>query len=246
MLTPKANLNSLPLMQTNPPLAQQVICDKPRFAAKRPLKLAKGGFSLIEVVLALGVISFAFVALFGLLPVGLNTFNNSIDSTMEAQIAESVMSQLKQDKFSTLATDFNDTNGGVNSGGLPSFFKQPNTTPYLLPATGFFYDDQGNFLGLVQSSPPSGTVNPISTPPSTWNVIYTAGVQVYYDALSASSSTTTPPFNVSPTSPNGTIVSTSYNSNTPQSMATVVITVRKFSTPNVARIYTGYIENNGL
>jgi len=237
-------------MQKNSFPSQQIMCNElcrmhgrsRRFSSG----LQKGGFSLIEVVLALGVVSFAFVALFGLLPVGLNAFNNSIDSTVESQIAESVMTQLRQEKFSQLYGSFNDSAQSTNtSSGQPSFYK-PTTVSYQIPSTGFFYDDQGNFLGLVQQNPPAGTLNPISSPVSTWNTIYTAGVQVYYDPWVASAgSVSAPPFNIQPTN---TIIAsgTSVNPITPQPMATVVITVRKVSSPNVARIYTGYIVNNGL
>jgi len=40
---------------------------------------ALAGFSLIEVVLALGVVAFVLVALLGLLPIGLNTNRDSLE-----------------------------------------------------------------------------------------------------------------------------------------------------------------------
>lgn len=45
------------------------------------LRSTKFGFSLIEVTLSIGIIAFAFVALFGLLPTGMQTFRASVDTT---------------------------------------------------------------------------------------------------------------------------------------------------------------------
>ena len=200
-----------------------------------------GGFSLIEVVLALGVVTFAFVALFGMLPVGLNAFNNSIDATMEAQIAQSVMSQLRQAKFSQLGILYNDTQAGLYSSpaGAPSFYKS-YTTRFAPPQPGWFYDDQGNAATI------SGTtaVNPVNTPVNTANsnYIYSAGVQVYYNTWNISQGATAP-FGQQP---EGSSASTTFNASAPQPAATVIITISKSSAPNVARIYTGYISNNGF
>ena len=46
------------------------------------------GFSLIEVTLAIGIIAFAFVALFGLLPTGMQTFRASVDATNDVTILQ--------------------------------------------------------------------------------------------------------------------------------------------------------------
>jgi hypothetical protein len=200
-----------------------------------------GGFSFVEVVIALGVVAFAFVALFGMLPVGLNAFNNSIDATIETQIAESVMSQLKQARFSQLSI-YTDTTTGANTtpAGSPSFFK-PYTQLYPSPTNGFFYDDQGNFLTVQATGFTSTTYTQTDL---TNKTVYRAAVQVYYDTVSPSIGT--PPFGTSPTNPTSALVSQTLNSSTQQPFATVVITVSKVSSPNVARIYTGYIENNGF
>jgi uncharacterized protein (TIGR02598 family) len=61
-------------------------------------------FSLIEVTLALGIVSFAFVALLGILPAGLNHFTHSVDASTESQIAQTILTQARQAKFSELQT----------------------------------------------------------------------------------------------------------------------------------------------
>ena len=53
------------------------------------------GFSLIEVTLAIGIIAFAFVALFGLLPTGLQTFRGSIDQTNDTNILQDINSMVQ-------------------------------------------------------------------------------------------------------------------------------------------------------
>lgn len=59
----------------------------------RRVALFSVGFSLIEVVLCLGIISFAMVSLLGLMPVGLRAFRQSIDVTTQSQIAQQIMSE---------------------------------------------------------------------------------------------------------------------------------------------------------
>ncbi len=55
------------------------------FALRRQ---ARRGFSLIEITLSLGIIAFAFVALFGLLPMGLSVFRTSVDAANEMWIMQ--------------------------------------------------------------------------------------------------------------------------------------------------------------
>jgi uncharacterized protein (TIGR02598 family) len=72
-------------------------------ASQGPARLSRG-FSLIEVTIALGVVSFALIALFGLLPTGLTTFRSSIDRSIASQIAQNIISQARQTEFSSLST----------------------------------------------------------------------------------------------------------------------------------------------
>lgn len=55
---------------------------------------SRSAFSLVEVVLALGVISFAIVAILGVLPIGLQTGRSAQDETRASQIAGNVLSPL--------------------------------------------------------------------------------------------------------------------------------------------------------
>jgi uncharacterized protein (TIGR02598 family) len=56
-------------------------------------------FSLVEVTIALGVVSFAVLAVLALLPTGLSTLRAGMEDTVRAQIVKAISSQ-------TLLTDF--------------------------------------------------------------------------------------------------------------------------------------------
>lgn len=79
----------------------------------------------MEVALAIGVIAFAFIAVFALLPVGLNTFRQSIDNSIGSQIVQRLFNEAQQTDFPVLIA-----------------------TP---PARRYF-DDQGNELPGIENS----------------------------------------------------------------------------------------------
>lgn len=60
------------------------------------------GFSLVEVTLAIGVVSFAFVGLFALLPQGMTTFRAALDNTTEGQIFQRIVGSAQQTDFDEL------------------------------------------------------------------------------------------------------------------------------------------------
>jgi type II secretory pathway pseudopilin PulG len=60
-------------------------------------------FSLVEVVLALGVISFAIVAILGVFPIGLSTSRSAQDETRAPQIAQTIFASLEGQPFSAVS-----------------------------------------------------------------------------------------------------------------------------------------------
>jgi uncharacterized protein (TIGR02598 family) len=62
---------------------------------------AQKAFSLVEVVLALGVITFACVILLGLLSLGLVTVSHAVGNTVEAQIVQSVINGSEVQTYSS-------------------------------------------------------------------------------------------------------------------------------------------------
>ncbi len=74
--------------------------EKPLFSSLRKRVVQhQAGFSLVEVSLSVAIIAFAFVALIGLLPAGLQVFKKTIDATNEMRIFTDLTSMLQ-------ATDF--------------------------------------------------------------------------------------------------------------------------------------------
>ncbi len=62
----------------------------------------RAGFSLVEVVSSLGIVSFGLVALLGLLPVGIQVSRDSRESTAEAQITQYLSNFVHQSSSSQL------------------------------------------------------------------------------------------------------------------------------------------------
>jgi uncharacterized protein (TIGR02598 family) len=66
------------------------------------IKARKGGFSLIEVTLAIGVVGFALVSLTALLPIGLESFHKAVDASVRSQIVQRIFNDALQTDFNTL------------------------------------------------------------------------------------------------------------------------------------------------
>jgi len=120
-----------------------------KFIARR----RQSGFSLVEVVLAVGVIAFAFVAIMGLLPAGLQQFRQAVDNSVCTQIAQRVIQDAQLTDYSTL----------VDAPHLPQnlagYYMQANS--YCLSDTGKhnpihvrYFDESGNEI-IPQSQVPS-------------------------------------------------------------------------------------------
>ena len=83
-------------------------------------RLFPRGFTLVEVVISLGIVAFAFIPVLGLLPFGLDVSRQAVDATVCAQIAQQLTSQAQQ-------TDFSDIDS-------------------LAGQSAMLFDDQGNRL----------------------------------------------------------------------------------------------------
>jgi len=60
------------------------------------------GFSLVEVVIALGITSFALVAMLGVIPVGLQSMKDSVFVTSQAAITESLVANAQRTPWDKL------------------------------------------------------------------------------------------------------------------------------------------------
>ncbi|MEI6034410.1 MAG: Verru_Chthon cassette protein B [Verrucomicrobiae bacterium] len=61
-----------------------------------------GGFTLIEVLLSLGIVAFAFMALCGVLPVGLQNYRDAMDATCRANIVRVISAELAQAPYASI------------------------------------------------------------------------------------------------------------------------------------------------
>lgn len=71
----------------------------------RPPKRAASAFSLVEVTLALGIVSVSLLSLIGLLPAGLGVLRESMDQTVHAQIVQRIAAGVVVADFSSLGND---------------------------------------------------------------------------------------------------------------------------------------------
>jgi uncharacterized protein (TIGR02598 family) len=113
----------------------------PRFPhSVRSSKSDESAFSLVEITLSIGIIAFAFVALFGLLPSGLTVFRQSIDAANEMWIMQDLNTMIQ-------VTDWS---------------KDPSTGKSKVESLAFdkggliyFYDEEGRLTDTARSDEPS-------------------------------------------------------------------------------------------
>lgn len=67
------------------------------------------GFSLVEVTIALGLISFGLVTMIGLMPTGLEVLRNSTQQTIDTQILQQISNDLVVNSFNS-RSDFSTFN----------------------------------------------------------------------------------------------------------------------------------------
>jgi uncharacterized protein (TIGR02598 family) len=116
----------------------------------------------VEVVLAIGVVAFAFLAIFALIPTGMTTFRQAMDTSVGAQIAQRIAGELQETEYFTLlkSCDPDLTNLAAN----------PYDQHGVLPRR--YFDDQGNEIRV--SNPDSVPVQERTQR----NILYEAHVRV--------------------------------------------------------------------
>lgn len=112
----------------------------PDMQKRTPIRKKQTAFSLVEVTLAIGVVAFAFIGVFGLIPTGLNTFHQAVDASVGSQIAQKVINEAQQTDFDTLTDSANLPQNSGTSAGYS--FQGPKVGS---PALRYF-DEQGNEL----------------------------------------------------------------------------------------------------
>ncbi len=77
-------------------------------------------FSLVEVVLAIGVASFTLLGMVALLPIGLKTAKEAADATTQSQIVQYCRNQLELTPFANLSTAWTSQTLYFDNQGLPT------------------------------------------------------------------------------------------------------------------------------
>ncbi len=131
---------------------------------------AARAFSLVEVVLALGIISFVLLTVMALMSTGLGTMRLAMDDTKESQITRQLTGQILLTPFSQLGTTFS--------------------------GKTYFYDDEGSFLTNTPMSAPATTrywatttVTNSAYPGATVSAISSSLVDIQLQIISAPSAT---------------------------------------------------------
>lgn len=73
---------------------------------KRCATLSKEAFSLVEVVLAMGVATCFLLGIVGLLPVGLNTFQKAMEKTVEGQLVQKLSGEMILTPFTQIPASY--------------------------------------------------------------------------------------------------------------------------------------------
>ena len=90
----------------------------PRYACKRD------GFSLVEVALAVAILSIAVTAVLGVWPAGQDQLRNAADATVTAQLAQRIAAETQQADFPDMLT-LAGIGSGSETGSLPRrYFSQ--------------------------------------------------------------------------------------------------------------------------
>jgi uncharacterized protein (TIGR02598 family) len=105
------------------------------------------GFSLVEVVLALGIISFAIVAILGAFPLALQTSHSSQDDARATQIAQNVLNAMasqSQQNFTNIVLPYPSAPAAIN---LAS-----SSTSSTAPAAFLYADNDGQISGSATNA----------------------------------------------------------------------------------------------
>lgn len=92
----------------------------------------KQGFSLVEITLALSIAAFSLTAIFGLLPVGLNNNQSSIQQTVAVNLASGIEADVRQAPADSSASSSTATKSSTYNVAIPTNTAGTTTTTLYL------------------------------------------------------------------------------------------------------------------
>jgi uncharacterized protein (TIGR02598 family) len=128
----------------------------------------RAGFSLVEVIVAMGIVAFAFVGLLGIIPSGLSSFRQSVDQARALTALNMVASAARNSKF-TVGPDHN------ADYAFPLFFSDSSTavsspTKYYVTQDNFslrFYILEDGTISKTGSASAKAVLYMVIDPPGT-------------------------------------------------------------------------------
>jgi type II secretory pathway pseudopilin PulG len=135
---------------------------------KRGGSLARDGFSLVEVVIAIGIVAFAFIAIISLIPVGMQINRDSTEESRAMNLLQAIVADRQAASWSsnspvydlpalsgvttpTSGTLWVNEDGTTNAGASGALYKVSYT---IYPSAGYM---QPAFLNLGASWPAAAT-----------------------------------------------------------------------------------------
>jgi uncharacterized protein (TIGR02598 family) len=121
------------------------------------------GFSLVEVILALGICAFAVIAIMGLLPLALDSAGEALTMARRAKVIQKVSNDLQQAQFSGLAADITnrtwtfDVSGIETADPTQTFFTVTGDPPRDLTLPGASSANPDLAAVVVRIATPSAT-----------------------------------------------------------------------------------------
>lgn len=111
-------------------------------------RIRQRGFSLVEVAIAIGILSFCMIPIMALIPVALKSSRQSMDRNTEIRMMQAVRAELLKAPFSTLS---NSTTFFFDMDGFPQtnagYYK---VTAAILPSTSLPSAQANSYLRTVQ------------------------------------------------------------------------------------------------
>ena len=114
--------------------------------------------------MAIGIAAFSFISVLGLIPTGMKTFRQAVDSTVGSQIVQRVINEAQQTDFDQLTNDPNSAN------------PVPGSTGFAKPAR--YFDDQGEEI-----IPASKATPPVLSAIEKQKIIYWVNVRITADTV---------------------------------------------------------------
>jgi len=117
------------------------------------------GFSLIEIVLALGIISIGLVAILGLVATSINSSKDSKDDTNVALMAQAVSAQIRSIGYTAVTTGT--SSFGISGASVPynqNYQNTDNNPDFFFDASGNLIRDTNGATVITSSNIPSGTI----------------------------------------------------------------------------------------